>query len=453
MMGPSAQRAQVTGWQGQVGLTLDRQQALAQLAALLLTTLLFTVLVVGPEPFATQAADKAAIAESGNAFNRAVVVLSFGLALLIGTVLAGRVLLLAARCWLLLLILAWWTASYFWASHPDLVLRRAFAFGLVYLTLLVIAAAARSSRDLLWPLVIMFAVVTTLNVMAWQVIPAASWSEIGETGIFDNKNSAGTVAMLALIVLGGGLFAARRVTVRLTLLLCVLMAAAFLVATRSKTSIGLAGVIIIAGPVLYLLIPAATPIRFVALLASVVGGLALIVGLAAAGIGESDVRLMLFGDLTFTGRTEIWSHIVKEIARRPWLGHGFGSFWDTGALVNPILSAPPDAWFMNAQLINTAHNGYLDVWLQNGLIGLALAVLALLRCLFVITAEAAKVPTREERVALIVGLCVAICIALNNALESYLFRTGDTLGYLFVFIWLQAEAARLSRRKGLEGRG
>ena len=48
--------------------------------------------------------------------------------------------------------------------------------------------------------------------------------------------------------------------------------------------------------------------------------------------------------------------------------------------------------------------------------------------------------------ALTGALCVAFCLVLNNFLESYLFRTGDTLGYLFIFLMLHGEAARLRER-------
>jgi O-antigen ligase len=151
---------------------------------------------------------------------------------------------------------------------------------------------------------------------------------------------------------------------------------------------------------------------------------------------------MLFGDLTFTGRTEIWEHILPEIGRQPWLGHGFGSFWDVGAQLNPILSAPTDAWYRNAQLINTAHNGYLDVLLQTGLVGFAISLVAILRCLALLLAGA-MTGERGERIALTGAFCVAVCLVLNNFLESYLFRTGDTLGYLFLFLMLHGEMARL----------
>ena len=74
---------------------------------------------------------------------------------------------------------------------------------------------------------------------------------------------------------------------------------------------------------------------------------------------------------------------------------------------------------------------------------------AILRCVVLLTAGAAA-GGPVERVALTGALCVAICLILNNFLESYLFRTGDKLGYLFIFLMLHGEAARL-RRQGSPG--
>ena len=100
---------------------------------------------------------------------------------------------------------------------------------------------------------------------------------------------------------------------------------------------------------------------------------------------------------------------------------------------------------MKAQLINTAHNGYLDLLLQTGIAGFALGIVAILRCLWLLTGTAAR-SQKAQRVALTGALCVAFCLVLNNFLESYLFRTGDTLGYLFIFLMLHGEAARLRER-------
>lgn len=425
--------------------SLAWQRKLAARAAVLLTAFFFAALFIGDRPFATDAADKAAIATSGNAFNRLVIFAVFGLSLPLALLNLERVLKVLIRNWPAGLMVAWSWLSFVWASHPDLVLRRGLAYTLVYLSLVILAANARSARDWLAALAAVFALITCLNVLAMVAFPAVSWSEIGETGIFDNKNTAGTMAMLAIIILGTAIAMSRPAWLRMTLLGVILLAWFFLLATRSKTSIGVAALMTVGGPCLYLILGSRTPVRLAALAAGIAVLAFAAVAFFGAGYTDADLRLMLFGDLTFTGRTEIWEHIVLEIARRPWLGHGFGSFWDTGRLVNPILSAPPDAWYMNAQLINTAHNGYLDVLLQTGLIGFAISLLAILRCLWLLM-TGAMTGERRERMALTGALCVAVCLVLNNFLESYLFRTGDTLGYLFLFLMLHGETARLRAR-------
>jgi exopolysaccharide production protein ExoQ len=249
---------------------------------------------------------------------------------------------------------------------------------------------------------------------------------------------------LAIVVLVTAVAAGPRL-LRLIGLGAIGLAGIFLLATRSKTSIGVAGLMVLAGPCLYVTLGRQAPFRLGATGALLGVGTLVAVAFSAAGYDDADLRMLLFGDLTFTGRTDIWTHLVQEIARRPWLGRGFGSFWDTGQLYNPIESAAQSDWFMNAQLINSAHDGYLDVLLQTGLVGFAIAVTAILRCLALLAAGAAA-GDRAERVALTGALCVAVCLVLNNFLESYLFRTGDTLGYLFIFLMLHGEAVRLHRR-------
>ena len=425
--------------------SLRWQRELAARGAVLLTGLLFAALIIGDRPFAPDTADKAVIAESGNSFNRAVIFVALAAACPMILVNLDRAVRLLLRNWPVCALILVSGLSFIWASHPDLVLRRAFAYGLVYLVLLALAASARSALDWLVPLAAVFGLVTVLNILAMVAFPASSWSEIGETGIFDNKNGAGTMAMLAIVVLGTAIAAGRSSLLRLVLAGLMALAWVFLLATRSKTSIGLAALIMLAGPALYFLLGSAPAVR----LAALAGGVAALAfgttAFYAAGHDDADLRLLLFGDLTFTGRTEIWQHLVPEIGRRPWLGHGFGSFWDTGAAINPIRSAPPGAWFMKAQLINTAHNGYLDLLLQTGIAGFALGIVAILRCLWLLTGTAAK-SQKAQRVALTGALCVAFCLVLNNFLESYLFRTGDTLGYLFIFLMLHGEAARLRER-------
>ena len=196
------------------------------------------------------------------------------------------------------------------------------------------------------------------------------------------------------------------------------------------------------GPLLYPVLKQSRAVRLLTLLATIAVTLGAVATGAANGISEREVTLAMFGDLTFSLRTPIWAAVVRTIAERPWIGHGFGSFWDVGLRLNP-LNAPWNEFFMKAQVINTAHDGYLDQLLQTGMVGFSLGILAIARCLYALQSAAAATKDRLERVALTGLLCLAICIVLNNLLVSYLFRPGDGIGFLFLLIMLLAERARL----------
>lgn len=83
----------------------------------------------------------------------------------------------------------------------------------------------------------------------------------------------------------------------------------------------------------------------------------------------SDVMEWLGRDKTLTGRTDIWAMVFYMISRRPWLGYGYGAFWlDTGKESN-------DVWAEVRWQPPHSHNGYLEVTLAIGIVGLVLFLL------------------------------------------------------------------------------
>ncbi len=69
-------------------------------------------------------------------------------------------------------------------------------------------------------------------------------------------------------------------------------------------------------------------------------------------------------DPTLTGRTEMWPSIIEMIQKQPWLGYGYNGFWhdwdSPGAYVWSIAKwTPPNS-----------HNGFLDLWLELGFLGI-----------------------------------------------------------------------------------
>lgn len=77
-------------------------------------------------------------------------------------------------------------------------------------------------------------------------------------------------------------------------------------------------------------------------------------------------------DLTFTGRTELWVILVQMIQRQPWLGYGYSAFWmgwkgESGRVWSQLIWTP-----------TYAHNGYLQLGLDLGLLGISVFFLGFL---------------------------------------------------------------------------
>jgi O-antigen ligase len=66
---------------------------------------------------------------------------------------------------------------------------------------------------------------------------------------------------------------------------------------------------------------------------------------------------------TLTGRTDIWNQVLS-MAESPFLGVGFESFW-----LGPRLQKIWNIWWWHP---NEAHNGYIEVYLNLGWVGLTL---------------------------------------------------------------------------------
>lgn len=80
--------------------------------------------------------------------------------------------------------------------------------------------------------------------------------------------------------------------------------------------------------------------------------------------GARSVLELLGRNPTLTGRTEVWKAILP-FAQDPILGSGYESFWlgDRLVKIGDMIDSPG---------INEAHNGYLEIYLNLGWVGLIL---------------------------------------------------------------------------------
>ena len=106
----------------------------------------------------------------------------------------------------------------------------------------------------------------------------------------------------------------------------------------------------------------------------VFGPLAVIGFLTVGSVASDAAGALLHAlpiDVTFTGRTEIWSFALDALRAHPWKGYGFEAFWYSAAV--RFGAEDSTRWMVE---VATSHNSYVDLALTIGIPGLALVALA-----------------------------------------------------------------------------
>jgi O-antigen ligase len=181
-------------------------------------------------------------------------------------------------------------------------------------------------------------------------------------GFFTHKNGAGAGMALLIIV---GIYIVRTFNVLLGSLI-IIFAAVFLAFTESKSPIYLLPLALFVGVVLVRLRHPLAKLVAAAIVPVVIG--ILTIG-SVAFDGEHALISELMSDPTFTGRSEIWQFALDHIAERPIVGFGYQAFWGTSDLVNNWTFL--ESWGYRA---SDAHNGFLNIAVMTGLVGLALVM-------------------------------------------------------------------------------
>ena len=81
-------------------------------------------------------------------------------------------------------------------------------------------------------------------------------------------------------------------------------------------------------------------------------------------------------DVTLSGRTILWDTLWQFIREKPWLGYGYGSFFSGESREATLL------WQVHDWSPVHSHNGYIQLWLNLGLVGLIVFFLGYISCLF-----------------------------------------------------------------------
>ena len=390
--------------------------------------LLFSAILISFRPFQPQGAITAADG-GGDIVNQ----LGFGV---LGAVSVSALLMLAeprvlrslvSPSWLLLL--GFLMLSVAMAADPAAAMRTA-SFTLIGMLAMAGVLALPRDADSFATVVIFTAVaVLGLSYMGLVVFPNEAMHTADSVeaehaglwrGVFTHKNIAGPVmACLSF----AGLYLFRRGRRRWGGLI-FLAAMNFMLHTGSKTTAGLVPV-----SILVVMLPSligmriGTPLIFMAaVVATAIGTLGIVFLPPMKALATT-----YFPDLTYTGRTTLWEFAGEMLAKRPWTGYGYESFWGTPTVFNQ--EHPFDrAWDVRPMV--HGHDGYLDIAVTMGVPALCVAayvfVLAPMR-------DYMRIPPLKENVYL--GdffMMVLLFTGLNAFLESFFFRRTDPVWMLFV---------------------
>ena len=158
---------------------------------------------------------------------------------------------------------------------------------------------------------------------------------------------------------------------------------------------------------------------------------------AALAFAMAPTWLALVGrDVTLTRRTEIWALLVRPLAEHPWLGHGAGAFWHVAAASRDVARSLHFDPFL-------AHNGFLDLALELGVVGLATFCVPFALAL----ARAARLALEQPGAGALWPLAFLAWCFTSNLSESGFMLSGP-LGWA-VFI---ATAATLAARSAARSR-
>ena len=143
--------------------------------------------------------------------------------------------------------------------------------------------------------------------------------------------------------------------------------------------------------------------------------------------------------MTFTGRLDLWKYMMNEISKHLLIGTGYQGFWvmenyDVLVLYEEFVWIPFQA-----------HNGYIDILNEVGLIGFLVFVLMVAFYFFNL---------KRIKETYLWNLLIIIILIINFQ-ESNLFRPGIFAGTMFIFSYLTlyAKLIRPNQKTGITSSG
>ncbi len=388
---------------------------------------------------------------SGNPLDRALATLLIVLGLFVLCSRAQRTKKILARNKWLVVLFIYMTLSIIWSNFPAISLRRCVrSMGTLVMVLVVLTEnnPLGAVRALLRRLYLVFIPLSIVAIKYFRNIGVAyDWSGTEEQwkGLSLDKNSLGQGAMCS------GLFCTWQILqnwatqkLSLDLLLLVLTLWVLRGSKNSHSSTAIIGFITSAAFLFglqYIKKRATRAKRIVLAVTMAFILLTPVVYLVFEVFDTNPVTLVLKAsgrDMTFTDRTLIWTDVLHIAAKSPVVGLGFGAFW-VGHIGEAMYPLPNWSRKTPGWRPTEGHNGYIDVYVELGVIGVALLLIGI-----GIAFAGALDDLRNEFELGSLRLVLLLSIVMNNITETSLLK--GTHGLWFLFLLVAINVPKPSRR-------
>jgi exopolysaccharide production protein ExoQ len=340
----------------------------------------------------------------------------------------------------LLALLLWCVASIGWSALPDGTVRRVAA---MMGTLMVgLYAGQRFDEKQLSAVLCVTAAVAVAGSLLWAIAspPHAFDTDGNLRGLFYHKNVLGSVMALAILSTIYRMLILRQWNLRYRVLLgCSIVT--FMLAHSATPIVAMAAALLVLF-VARLAMDSDGPIQI--MLPAMISVVVAIVVFFGSDLAAASAEL-LDRDPSMSGRTAIWAFVLPMIAAHPWIGYGYGIFW--------LGQEAPGAmfWYWARQYELHAHDGYLQLLLDSGVIGLSLFLIALGLVVF----RAVRLNGRGRWTFSLWAALFLGYFLVCNITDTELWQSNSMLTTLFIFLVVRANketATRFVYRLGPVGR-
>ncbi|MCQ5363554.1 O-antigen ligase [Anoxybacillus gonensis] len=297
--------------------------------------------------------------------------------------------------------------------------------GFIGVTLLGLAFSCRLSyKDLLKIIFFSYLIITTLSILFIVYLPDLGvhndFYYLGDyRGVYTHKNTLGINMVFSTFITIHYLISINNKKLRLLALLNILLSIYLLLNSNSKTALVM--VISIVLILILILLIRNFKDKYIVVSFTMFILIAITMFLVFAFKNYDNIIGILNRDPSMTGRTEIWKYGIEKLSERPLLGYGYYGFWQIPkyALSNHY----------------NGHNGFLDIAIYSGIIGLTLFLLVLfttfLRTYTIIFSKKGKIG--------LFFFTVFLLLLMYNIVETNYILTNDIKWALFIYIVINSK--------------